>query len=160
MDPLQTANLASLCSGILGMAKKSSHPSKTSAATAAEGADDVFLSQEAAEAQESAQAQGEQAMTPQQLFLANASEELSKLDPNSPSYFYDSVSTLVDSALKQVFGEKTTSRPEYLQMQNKIVNTIAGNEKYQEIVGDFLDSLAQYQAAGEENNACEAEDPE
>lgn len=157
MDPLQTANLASLCSGILGMAKKTSHPSKTSAVTAAEGADDVFLSQEAAEAQETSQ--GEQAMTPQQLFLTNASEELSKLDPNSPSYFYDSVSTLVDSALKQVFGEKTASRPEYLQMQNKIVNTIAGNEKYQEIVGDFLDSLAQYQAAAQENEGCEDETP-
>ena len=111
MDAIRTGTLASFCSSILGMQKKMLKQSGMSKTSAADAADDVFLSSEAARAQEAMgvdQANNAPA-TPQERFLASAMEELSQLDPNSETFFYDSTSTLVNLALRESFGDRIFS---------------------------------------------------
>ena len=124
------------------MQKKMLKQSGMSKTSAAEAADDVFLSSEAARAQEAMgvdQANNAPA-TPQERFLASAMEELSQLDPNSETFFYDSTSTLVNLALRESFGDRITRNEGYPQMKDKIVHTIMQDERYSEIMGDFLEN--------------------
>ncbi|MGM9993035.1 MAG: hypothetical protein ACI376_09390 [Candidatus Bruticola sp.] len=165
MDPLHTGILASFCSNILGMQKKMLKQSGISKTSAAEAADNVSLSSEATEAQEAMGVEASSPQTPQERFLADAVGQLSKLNPQSDAFFYDSVSALVDSALREAFGGRLELSRGYPQMKDKIVRTIMEDERYQDIVGDFLESwskiedlkASQYEsesseAAGEEVN--------
>ena len=154
MDPLHTGILASFCSNILGMQKKMLKQTGVSKTSAAEGTDNVSLSSEAAQAQEAMGTNAPQ--TPQERFLADAVSQLSKLDPQSDAFFYESVSTLVDSALREAFGGRLGMSRGYPQMKDKIVRTIMQDERYQDIVGDFLESwskMEEFKAVQTEENA-------
>lgn len=160
MDPLHTGILASFCSNILGMQKKMLKQTGISKTSATEGTDNVSLSSEAAQAQEAMGANAPQ--TPQERFLADAVSQLSKLDPQSDAFFYESVSTLVDSALREAFGGKLGMSRGYPQMKDKIVRTIMQDERYQDIVGDFLESWSKMEelkaVQNEENAYADVED--
>ncbi|MGM9998748.1 MAG: hypothetical protein ACI38Q_05085 [Candidatus Bruticola sp.] len=163
MDPLHTGILASFCSNILGMQKKMLKQSGISKTSAAEAADNVSLSSEAAEAQEAMGAGTSAPQTPQERFLADAVGQLSKLNPQSDAFFYDSVSALVDSALREAFGGRLELSRGYPQMKDKIVRTIMEDERYQDIVGDFLESWSkaeEFKAAHLESESGETSDNE
>lgn len=147
MDPLHTGILASFCSNILGMQKKMLKQTGVSKTSAAEGMDNVSLSSEAAQAQEALGAESSAPQTPQERFLADAVSQLSRLDPQSDAFFYESVSTLVDSALREAFGGRLGLSRGYPQMKDKIVRTIMQDERYQGIVGDFLESWSNVESA-------------
>ncbi|GEM_PF-1367514 len=147
MDPLHTGILASFCSNILGMQKKMLKQTGVSKTSAAEGTDNVSLSSEAAQAQEALGAGTTTPQTPQERFLADAVSQLSRLDPQSDAFFYESVSTLVDSALREAFGGRLGLSRGYPQMKDKIVRTIMQDERYQDIVGDFIESWSNMESA-------------
>jgi len=147
LDPLHTGILASFCSNILGMQKKMLKQTGVSKTSAAEGMDNVSLSSEAAQAQEALGAESSAPQTPQERFLADAVSQLSRLDPQSDAFFYESVSTLVDSALREAFGGRLGMSRGYPQMKDKIVRTIMQDERYQGIVGDFIESWANVENA-------------
>lgn len=133
--------------------------SKTSAA---EAADDVFFSSEAARTQEAmglGRGAGVEA-TPQERFLSAAASELSKLDSNSESFLFDSTAVLVRSALRETFGQKLESNPGYPQMQAKIVKTILEEDRYREIIEDFLGDWCKLEAYYAENPLPEEADLE
>lgn len=147
MDPLHTGILASFCSNILGMQKKMLKQTGLSKTSAAEGTDNVSLSSEATQAQEAWGAESSTPQTPQERFLAEAMSQLSRLDPQSDAFFYESVSTLVDSALREAFGGRLSLSRGYPQMKDKIVRTIMQDERYQDIVGDFIESWSNMENA-------------
>ena len=147
MDPLHTGILASFCSNILGMQKKMLKQTGVSKTSAAEGTDNVSLSSEAAQAQEALGAGTTTPQTSQERFLADAVSQLSRLDPQSDAFFYESVSTLVDSALREAFGGRLGLSRGYPQMKDKIVRTIMQDERYQDIVGDFMESWSNMESA-------------
>lgn len=161
MDPLHTGILASFCSNVLGMQKKMLKQTGVSKTSAAEGTDNVSLSSEAAQAQEALNAESNGPQTPQERFLADAVSQLSRLDPQSDAFFYESVSTLVDSALREAFGGRLGLSRSYPQMKDKIVRTIMQDERYQDIVGDFIESWSNMEnakAAKAEEEAIEESD--
>ncbi len=161
MDPLHTGILASFCSNILGMQKKMLKQTGVSKTSAAEGADNVSLSSEATQAQEALGAGISAPQTPQERFLADAVSQLSRLDPQSDAFFYESVSALVDSALREAFGGRLGMSNAYPQMKDKIVRTIMQDERYQDILGDFIESwsnMENLKAAQAEEEAQSAAD--
>lgn len=139
---------------MLELHKKAYKEAGISKTSAAEAADDVCLSSAAAEAQE-AMGSSEAPQTPQERFLASAAGELSKLDPNSEEFFGEAASSLVRSALREAFGERIESSRGYPQMHDKLVRTICKDERYREVVEDFLGSWVQLQEAGHQAGNAE-----
>ncbi|MBQ7528874.1 hypothetical protein IJT10_03105 [bacterium] len=138
MNPLNVGMLASFCSEVLGLQKKVLKKTNSAGETdATDSVGDVYLPSEAAQA-EQVEGNVNDLSTPQGRFLNSVAQALSSLDINSPNFMEESTSILVDSALKEAFGQSIESNPGYPQMQDKIMRTIFGDERYREILEDFL----------------------
>lgn len=138
MNPLNVGTLASFCSEVLGLQKKMLKQTNSAAGTdATDSVGDVYLPSEAAQA-EQVDSGVNDLSTPQGRFLNSVAQALSNLDINSPNFFEESTGILVDSALKEAFGQSIESNPGYPQMQDKIMRTMFKDERYREILEGFL----------------------
>jgi hypothetical protein len=79
--------------------------------------------------------------TRQEKFLASAKAEILKMDYSSEEFVPDATRRLVDTALEQEFGQEIISKPGYAQMQHKITRTILEDERYREMMEEFLSLL-------------------
>jgi len=84
-------------------------------------------------------------------FLDNIKQEIMTLDPDSEDFLPQATGRLVNSALKQEYGEKLTQDPGYPQMEAVIVKTIMDNPTHTEAVQDFLGLLISSEESGREN---------
>ncbi|MCE7870108.1 hypothetical protein DYH09_06985 [bacterium CPR1] len=105
-------------------------------------ASDVYSPSEAAQ-----KIPGEQ----QEKFLANVMPSLLEMDENDENFLPDATEKLVGSALEQEFGEEIQQKPGFPQMQQKISRTILSDDRYREVVVDFLNCVLQHKGrTGEE----------
>lgn len=90
----------------------------------------------------------------QEKFLSNIMPALLSMDENDENFLPDATEKLVGSALEQEFGEAIQEKPGYPQMQQKISRTILSDDRYREVVEDFLSCVLQHKArSGEEGSA-------
>ena len=108
-------------------------------ATAEEAADVYTPSPQAAELSK----------TKPQVFMENVKSSLLKMDPASEHYLPEATSFLVNSALRQEFGEEIISNPGYSQMEQVLTRTILNNPKHTEIIQDFLELVNSSEESGQ-----------
>lgn len=86
----------------------------------------------------------------QEKFLSNVMPALLSMDENDENFVPDATEKLVGSALEQEFGEEIQQKPGFPQMQQKISRTILSDDRYREVVEDFLYAVLQHKARPDE----------
>ncbi len=79
--------------------------------------------------------------TPSEKFLHNVKASILAMDPNSETFLPEATEKLVGGVLEQEYGEHVLRDPGYPQMQEKITRTLLEDERYREIITDFLEVL-------------------
>lgn len=97
-------------------------------------------------------------------FLASVKPDILSMDPESETFVPDATEKLVGSVIEQEYGEHVLRNPGFPQMQEKIARTILEDDRYREIVTDFLDVLLMtqgisQQAPGDEGSGTRVAGP-
>ncbi len=95
----------------------------------------------------------------QEKFLSNVMPALLSMDENDENFLPDATEKLVGSALEQEFGEQIHEKPGFPQMQQKISRTILSDDRYREVVEDFLNCVLAHKGRSNEEGEAHQEPP-